>query len=185
MKKIMNDSQKALAEKYFHLVHQYLSRNGYLGDDGCYDAALNGFLLAVRAYDENVELREGYDFSAIAVRRMELHVKDYWQKEYRHRAAMKCVSLDSPVKGSPSMSLHEIFDIPQAQVQDMVEQHYNIQMMLSSLTPQEKQMFWLKVQGFGDSEMAETCGTTTDGIAGRLSHIKRKIMGFQLNVEFG
>lgn len=181
----MTAAQAELAEKYYHLVDEFLRRRGHQDDVDAYDAALNAFPLAVQAYDGNAELQESYGFPAVAVRRMNNRLLDHLAKKRKQNEAVRIVSFDEPVKGASSRPLQDILDVRQPDMADTVQNRLLIHSILASLTRKQADALTLQAQGHSYKEMAELCGISPYGIGSRLSRMRKKARKVRVQVEVG
>jgi hypothetical protein len=98
--------QRTFAEDNHAIVHRFLrSRN--LPRDDYYDVVVFGYLRAVREYCDHADVREKYDFGAVAWRKMLDDLAKHYKKQYRRLRKAVTVSLDSTLGEDGLLTLAE------------------------------------------------------------------------------
>lgn len=90
----LTEEQKQIAEQHIDVVDKFM-RSKRLDED-YWDVVIFGYLNAIRNYCERRELRDQYDFNAIACVSMKSALYADWRKFHYYVAVL---SLDAPIDG--------------------------------------------------------------------------------------
>lgn len=172
MKKIepLTASERLYAEKHHDLVYHFLSHYK-LKEDEYYDIIIFGYLAAIQEYLRDPEL-QCYQFSTIAWKKM------YWaylqNLIYTNRPKRKALTVtyqeDSPIEELNRFLPNRI----DALADQMHDREITLE-LLSYLTPKEKEVVFLKANGYTHAEIAKKCRITVAGVQSRLSRFRSRL----------
>lgn len=164
----MDLDESAFAEKHHHLIYSYLCGHN-LPVDEFYDIAVFGYLRAVRKYLARPELRERYKFSTIAFRAMSCdvhHSREYWNRA-KHQGDVRQLDED-----------HHSDDL-RDKVADAVDNVIDFELLVSRITPVQRRIASLRVDGYRDKEIAAICGIKRADVRAEMEKAKCRILQFQ------
>ena len=144
--------ENLFAEEHHCVVDRFL-RQKRLPHDDYYDVVVFGFLRAVRQYCSRPELREKYDFNAIAWRKMTDDLCSHYRKQSRPSRKAVTVSFESLFYDGYSLTMAEI--IPDShQLAECVESAMLWEEISDLLTDEQIETLHLRADGYSDREIA-------------------------------
>lgn len=167
---LLSPEEKIFAEKNHHLVEHFLTSNG-LDELEFYDVVIFGYLHAVQEYLTKPELSR-YQFSTIAWRKM----KDCMINEF--------LSQNRPKRNAHMADYHENYAsatldefLPDRMncMAEALDNQNQLYMLLSHITPKEKEVVFMRADGYTYREIAESCDITIRGVSSRLSRMRHRL----------
>lgn len=172
---LLTNEEKEFAEKNHYIVERFLSYN-HLNESDYYDVIIFGYLHAVQEYLRTPELAK-YQFSTIAQRKM----KDCMINEY--------ISQSRPKRKSPMADYHENYEtatldefLPNRMscMAETLDNQNQLYKLLSYITPKEKEVIFMRADGYTYREIAESCSITIRGVSSRLSRMRHRLKALSL-----
>lgn len=172
MKKIepLTASERLYAEEHHNIVYHFLS-HCKLEEDEYYDIVIFGYLLATQEYLRNPKL-QCYQFSTIAWRQMYLAYLEHLI--YQNRSKRKALTI-AYQEDSPLTELNRLLPNRLDSLADQMHDREISLELLSYLTPKEKEVVFLKADGYTHAEIAEKCRITVAGVQSRLSRFRSRL----------
>lgn len=178
MKKLheLTPEQQLFASEHHDLVYRFLKRRGRDASE-YYDVVIFGYLGAVQEYLESPELQQEVPFEAVAWTQM----RSCLAKEYQYRNRAK--------RSAPMGTYHEEYatarldDLLPNRMQAMAEtldDQKHLHRLLSCLTPKEKEVVYLKADGYTYREIAQYANISVYGVNSRFMRIRRKVRSLTL-----
>ena len=150
--KISIYDENDFAEAHHEIVGRFL-RQKRLPYDDYYDVVVFGFMRAVRQYCTRPELREKYDFNAMAWRKMTDDLYSHFKKQSRPSRKAVTVSFESIVYDGSTLTLTEAVADPY-QMSDAVESSILWEKISGLLTGEQIEALRLRADGYTDREIA-------------------------------
>lgn len=170
IRKLTLEEQK-YAETHHNLVYRFLSYHG-LKEKDYYDVVIFGFLLAVQEYLEKPELQK-YQFSTIAWKAM----KDALAKECLYHNRAKRTAPVVPYAEEDSLSsLNAFLPLRTEKLEEQLLDREILTDLLSCLTPKEREVIFLKADGYTHQEIAEHCRISVYGVQSRITRLRRRLL---------
>lgn len=179
MKKLheLTPEQQLFASEHHDLVNRFLKSRGWDASE-YYDVAIFGYLGAVQEYLETPDLQNKVPFEAVAWTQMRSCLASEY--EYRNRAKRK----------APMTAYHEEYaaarldDLLPNRMQAMAEildDQNRLHRLLSYLTPKEKEVVYLKADGYTYQEIAQHANISVYGVNSRFMRLRRKVRSLSLS----
>lgn len=168
----LSPQQAQFASEYYPLLSAFLRRHD-LTDDA-YDAVLDGYLAAVRAYTEKPAWCDGMNFEELAERSMLHALQRLCKKEelLRHLAPR---SLEAPLHGSEGLALEDILPSSEPGVDKVIEMRITIQRIFEILPETRLKMLKLSVAGYSPSQIAHRCQLSIERVKRELQEMLQQI----------
>jgi len=136
---------REFAERYHNYVYGFLRWKRLRADD-YYDIVIPGFLTAVQAYCDRVELRENYAFSTIAWNQMSFKLKDYYRRQSRPMRKAVTVSLEAMSYNGDDLIWADAISGPDRLMEEL-----------------DADLLWEEISGLISKEQAELLRMRADG----------------------
>ncbi len=172
MKKMheLTNEQKQFAEEHHTLVYKYLS-NHELSIEEFYDVAIFGYLLAVQEYLENPDLSR-FSFTTVAWLRM----RNCIAKEFIYRNRPKRKATLVPYEEyRESASLEKLLPNRMQTIAESLDNQELALKLLSEMTPKEKEVVFLKANGYTYREIAARCSITVQSVGSRFHRLRSRL----------
>jgi len=170
---IFND-ENAFAEAHHNIVDRFL-RHKRLPYDDYYDVVVFGFLRAVRQYCNRPELREKYDFNAIAWRKMTDDLCSHYKKQSRPMRRAVTVSLEAMSTRNDWLTMHEVVS-----GSDSLFEHLEAELIcdeiLNLLTPEQAEILRMRLDGYNTREIAARRKRRCSDIENMLADIQASVL---------
>ena len=144
--------QQTFAENHHNLVCAFLHTKK-LSQDDYYDVVIFGYLRAVQQYCVRADLRQKYSFSTIAWRKMTDDLYKYFKTQMRRSQIAVMVSLESPVRGSESMTMAEVVSGPDRTLEQL-DASFLWEDISACLTREQADMLHQRADGYTTREIA-------------------------------
>lgn len=167
---LLTSEEKTFAEKHHDLVERFLSRN-QLDEADFYDVVIFGYLHAVQDYLAKPELSK-YHFSTIAWRQMKHSIVE--ELIYQNRPKRN-VLMGTYHENYASASLDEFLPNRINCLAETLDNQKQLGKLLSYLTPKEKEVVYMRADGYTYQEIAETCNLTIKGVSSRVTRMRRRL----------
>ena len=173
--------ENAFAEANHYIIERFL-RQKRLPQDDYYDVVVFGFLRAVRQYCSRPELREKYEFSTIAWRKMTDDLCKHYKTQSRpsHRAVT--VSFDSPLYDDNTLTMAEVIPDPY-QMAESVETAILWEKVAGLLTDEQHEALYLRADGYTDREIAASRKRRVSDVRGIFDGIRETVACLGLVAE--
>ncbi len=149
----LTEEESRYAAENYGLVNRFL-RVHRLSEDAFYDVVIFGYLLAVKRYLAQENLRQ-WAFSTIAQRAMSRTVSNYWTAKKRPcRNAVVC-SLDMTPEDGATLSLYEVIPGDSPDPASALEEKMAMADICSRLTREQSKVVSLRDRGFSDEEISD------------------------------
>lgn len=179
MKRIykLTQEQNQFACQHLSLVNTFLFKN-HLDRGTFYDVVIFGYLDAVQEYLENPELAE-FRFSSIAWRKMKncmLNEFLYLERPKR-KACMVAyredyISADMDGRFADENGIERVSEILDAKLQ--------LHQLLPHIKPKEKEVIYMRAEGYTYREIAAHCNITIRGVSARLTRMRKRLKQLEL-----
>lgn len=168
MRKIrpLTQKQREFAEEYHDYIFQYL-RCRHLAVQDFYDSAVFGYLLAVQEYLEKPDIQK-YGFRRIAYTSMRSAIADEQRRQYRQKQLFS-------FKEFSEESLDGFLPDRQQYIAETLDNQNDLLQLLSCMTPKEKEVVYLKADGFTYQEIAQRCNISMQGVGSRFYRLRQKL----------
>lgn len=175
----LTPEQNQFACQHLSLVKVFLFKNHL--DQEFYDVVIFGYLDAVREYLENPELSR-FRFSSIAWRKMKYcMIKEFLYLECPKRKASMgiycegCISSDMDGRFTDGNGIERASEILDAKQQ--------LLQLLPYIKPKEKEVIYMRAEGYTYREIAEHCNITIRGVSSRLTRMRKRLKRLGLMQE--
>lgn len=166
---LTRSQQQLMAEKY-DCYEKYTRR---LHGDEFMDAALEGFIAAVRRYDQMPAAAKALlPFEAVCIRKMRDYVWLQLQKNIRKSVPVATTSLDAFLEEHGYLP-HQC--AAPCSVEDDVDAKLLLASISSLLSKEELKMVILQAEGYANQEVARLCGITGCTLLQRLDNMRQRI----------
>lgn len=172
---VLTPEETQFAEKNHYLVNRFLRNNG-LDEAEFYDVVIFGYLRAVQDYLTQPSLQE-YQFSTIARRGMKNSLVDEFI--YQNRPKRNAPKADYH-ENYESASLEDLLPNRMERMAEILDNQNYLCLILSHLTPKEKEAVYLKADGYTYREIGEICGITRAGVETRITRLRRRLRNLEL-----
>lgn len=166
----LTPQQKQFAEAHHELVIRFLSGNN-LDEAEFYDVVIFGYLHAVQDYLEKPELSR-YQFSTIAWKQR----KNSMNREFTYRCRPK---RNAPVckyqDEYAAMTLDEFLPDRMNCIAETLDNQKQLCKLLSYITPKEKEVVYMKAEGYTYREIAGFCDITIHGVSSRMTRMRQRL----------
>jgi DNA-directed RNA polymerase specialized sigma24 family protein len=171
----LTPEQQSFATENHGLVYAFLNERK-LQEDDYYDIVVFGYLNAVREYLTNIIVRQKYEFSTIAYRKMNDTL--YRHNEYSNRQKRKAftISLDSIVFGdSEAIPFQEALSIPDSTALEFETELLMLE-LASRVSKREMAVIRMKTNGYGAKEIAKAQQIPIKGVNEMLAGLRETVL---------
>lgn len=173
---LLSPQEQEFAENHHDIVAYFLSKND-LDETEFYDVVIFGYLHAVHDYLNKPELSSKYQFSTIAWRQM------------KHSMVHEFIYRNRPKRNAPMAEYHENYAsatldefLPNRMscIAESLDNQNQLYKLLSHITPKEREVVYLKADGYTYREIAEYCNITIKGVSSRMSRMRQRLRNMAL-----
>lgn len=174
---ILTPEQQEFASKNHSILEEFI-KSHRLDMNDFYDVVVFGYLNAVQEYLERPELSK-YTFKTIA--RIKMH--DCLVEEYKYRDRQKRTPLIPMAVYQDEYTFATLDNLLPNRLEAMAETLDNqnrLNKLLACLTPVEKNLVYLKADGYTYREIAEHCQITKGSVTYRFQRLRKRVKEFVL-----
>lgn len=164
--------EQKFAEEHHNMIFRFLSTFG-LDAGEYYDVVVFGYLAAVHEYLQKPQLQQNYSFTTISWRQMYRAFLD--DCTYRNREIRKA----RMASYHEDLALQELDAFLPGRTTAIEEQLNDREIaleLLSYLTPKEKEIVFLKADGYSHAEIAQRCHITVHGVRSRIARFRSRLL---------
>lgn len=172
MRKInhLTSMEKEFAEEHHNVVYKFLNSNK-LSEQEFYDVVIFGYLVAVKDY-LNQENLQRYSFTTIAWRNM----KNALAEEYLYRNRIKRTAAIVEYKEETTVNeLDALLPGRMEALAEIMDHQKAIRQLLPCLTPKEKEVVYLKANGYTYNDIARHCNISFSGVNSRFHRLRKRL----------
>lgn len=162
----LTEKEKTFAETHHNLVIQFLHSKRL--DDDYYDVIVFGYLKAVSAYVNHLDLQKKYPFIIIAYRKMKDELIDHYIYTDRQKRAGEKIALRYS-------NLSEIKEPYNNYLEEYIIHRSIYFEIFSMLTSIEKKILTLKLKQYQKKEICEKCHIKENKLYWYMNAIKHKL----------
>ena len=173
MRKItsLTENERQFADMHHDTVLHFLS-HFHLEMADYYDVVIFGYLSAVQSYLSDPEL-QNYCFSTIAWSRM----MDVLTGERIYRRRPKRCAVTLSYEDDTSISeLNRLLPDREKAIEEQLFHQEILCDLLSYSTPKEREVLYLKADGYSYHEISEHCSISVSGVKSRISRFRNRLM---------
>ena len=167
---LLSQKEKEFAENHHYMVEHFLTKNN-LDEADFYDVVIFGYLHAVQDYLAKPELSK-YQFSTIAWRQMKHSIIQEFI--YQNRPKRKAIMADYH-ENYASATLDEFLPNRMTCMAESLDNQKQLTRLLSYITPKEKEVVYMRADGYTYREIAESCDITIKGVSSRLTRMRQRL----------
>ena len=173
MKKItvLSENERQFADEHHDTVLHFLS-HFHLKMADYYDVVIFGYLSAVQSYLADPELQK-YRFSTIAWSRM---MDALAEEQIYQRRPKRCAATLSYEKDTSLNELNRLLPDREKAIEDQLFDREILYELLSYSTPKEREVLYLKADGYSYHEISEYCSISVAGVQNRISRFRNRLM---------
>lgn len=172
---LLSPQEQEFAENHHYIVEHFLSKND-LDETDFYDVVIFGYLHAVQDYLNKPELSK-YQFSTIAWRQMKncmIHELIYLRRLKRN------APMAEYHENYASATLDEFLPNRMNCIAESLDHQKQLYKLLSHITPKEREVVYMKADGYTYREIAEHCNITIKGVSSRMTRMRQRLRDMTL-----
>ena len=188
--------QSAFAERNFFMVGDFLKKNNRAQSEGWYDAALTGYLEAVRTFRQDASLAlDASAFEKYAEKEMAASICERVSQEAEALSITR-VCIDDEMSGADvevmgmndnahfqyHLSVYEVIDALDPEVPDTVWERHLVSSIMAQLTDKQKQALCLVSNGYHPDEIARMCGIRSKSVSARIGRARKVAKQVLVNI---